>query len=590
MSLRLIFDIEGDNLLPDLTKLHCICVYDIDSGASISFDPDHLEEGLKLLQRADLIIGHNIMDYDIPAIQKIYPWFTHRSIRDTLVMSRLVYADLKERDFTLIKRDLEFPRKYIGSHSLKAWGYRLKNLKQDYEGGFEEFTQEMLEYCEQDVQVTAALWDKLLSKDFSEESIHLEHEVQRIILEQERYGFAFDRNGAVDLYRDLLDRRDIIDRQLAEVFPPWTVKTPFTPKRNNKTKGYVAGETIFKESTTEFNPGSRDHVALKLQEKYNWKAEEFTPQGKPQIDESVLEKLEYPEAKLLAERFLLTKRIGQVAEGKNSWLNLEKKGVIHGRVNTNGAVTGRMTHHSPNIAQVPSTRALYGDRCRMLFQARPGRVLVGCDADGLELRCLAGFMAYFDGGEYVDTVLKGDKEAGTDMHSLNANVLGCDRDTAKTWFYAFIYGAGDAKLGSILKAGAGRGKNARKAFLASLPALQRLITEVHGAVERRGYLLGLDGRRLYVRSVHSSLNTLLQSAGAIFMKRALVLLDENLEGLKANFVANVHDEFQIETEKENGREVGRRAVKSIRDAGEWYGFKCPLDGNFSIGETWAETH
>jgi len=586
---NLIFDIETDNLLDKMTKIHCIVAQDVDTKEIFQFYGDTIREGVELLQGASMLVGHNVIDFDIPAIQKIYSWFNPEFVRDTLVMSRLIYADLKERDFKLVKRDSEFPKKYIGSHSLKAWGYRLNNYKTDYEGGFEEFNQEMLDYCVQDVNVTATLWDKLNEKDFSDQSIQLEHEIASIILEQERYGFAFDRDGAVALYSDLLDRRRVIDKQLANVFPPWDVKTPFVPKVNRKDLGYEKGVPTYKVKTIEFNPGSRDHVSQKLKEKYGWKPEAYTPEGKPKVDETVLEALPYEEAQLLAERFLLTKRIGQVAEGKHSWLNTEKNGVIHGRVNTNGAVTGRMTHHSPNVAQVPSTRALYGDRCRTLFRARHGKVLVGCDADGLELRCLAGFMAYYDDGEYVDTVLKGDKEAGTDMHSINARVLGCDRDPAKKWFYAFIYGAGDAKLGSLLGEGPRRGKDARKSFLSALPALNRLIEEVGRRVETRGYLRGLDGRKLFVRSSHSALNTLLQSAGAIFMKQALVFCNESMGDL-GKFVANVHDEWQIETGEDNAERVGRIAVDSIRNAGKHFDFRCPLDANYAIGKTWADTH
>lgn len=587
----IVFDIETNGLLDELDRLHCICAKDLDSGEDYSFGPGEIEAGLELLSSCLRVAGHNVMGFDIPAIQKVYPqWKPKGLVRDTLVMSRLIFPDLKERDFVFVKRDPTFPKKHIGSHSLRAWGHRIKNFKDDYEGDFQEWTPEMQSYCEQDVEVTAALWDKLMSKGFSEESIQLEHDVQRIILEQEKHGFAFDVPGAAALYATLCDRRDRIDRELADIFPAWTVETPFTPKRNNKTKGYVAGVTVYKESTVEFNPGSRDHIAQKLREKYDWKPTDFTPEGKPQIDETVLEKLPYPEAKLLEERFLLTKRIGQIGEGRNSWLKLEKNGVLHGRVNTNGAVTGRMTHSHPNLAQVPSVRALYGEECRKLFKARPGYRLVGCDADALELRCLAGYMAIYDEGAYIKTVLEGKKEDRTDMHSINAGVLGCDRDTAKTWFYAFIYGAGDAKLGSILGGSSRKGKEARNAFLSSLPALRNLITSVQSRSRSRGYLLGLDGRKLAVRSDHAALNTLLQSAGAILMKRALVICEKSIADLDARFVANVHDEWQIEAKENDADLVGRRAAQSIRDAGTYYSFKCPLDAQYSVGANWAETH
>lgn len=600
--MKLVFDIETNGLLPELDRLHCLCMRDLDTGKDYSHH-DHLdkwfpiERGLELLEKADMLIGHNIIQFDIPAIQKVYPrWKPRGIVRDTLVMSRLQFPDLKERDFSYARRNEDFPKQLIGSHSLKAWGHRILNYKDDYDGGWDHWSQKMQRYCEQDVEVTASLWDKLMSKKPSQESIELEHRVAQIIWRQEQYGFAFDADGARKLYADLLSRRVELGERLSDHFPPWIVRTPFTPKRDNKTKGYVKGVTIHKEREVEFNPNSRDHIALKLREKYGWKPKEFTPEGKPKIDETVLEKLPYPEAKLLAENFLLTKRLGQIGEGRNSWIKLERDGRIHGRVNTNGAVTGRMTHSHPNMAQVPSTRALWGTECRSLFIADKGYVLLGCDADGLELRCLAGYMALFDGGKYVTTVLEGDKEAGTDMHSLNAAVLQCSRDEAKTWFYAFIYGAGSAKLGAILGRSAQAGAKSKTAFLKSLPALGRLVSSVQAKAQRQGYIKGLDGRHIPVRSSHAALNTLLQGAGAVFMKKALVLLDDSLHvkglvpGVDYEFVANVHDEFQIQVKEEHAQEVGESAVAAIRGAGLAYGFKCPLDAQYSTGRTWADTH
>lgn len=596
--MRFAFDIETNGLLDECTTVHCIVLKDLDTGRVWPFGTGLREEydpsnGVEMLRTADEIIGHNIIQFDIPAIQKVYPWFKPRGkITDTLVLSRLIYPDIKDRDFRLIKRDDTYPKNLIGSHGLKAWGYRMGEHKGEYDGGWETWSPEMQSYCEQDVEVTVHLYEKLMSKEPSSESVELEHAVAQIIWRQENYGFGFDVTAAGELYTALVARRLDLERELRSVFPPWIVRTPFTPKRDNKTKGYVKGVTIYKEQECEFNPNSRDHIAEKLKEKYSWSPKDFTPEGKPKVDEEVLSKLEYPEAKLLAEHFMLVKRLGQLGEGRQSWIKAERNGRLHGRVNTNGAVTGRMTHLHPNMAQVPSTRAPYGEECRRLFIAGVGKRLVGCDADALELRCLAGYMAHYDGGAYIDTVLRGDKVAGTDMHSQNARVLGCDRDTAKTWFYAFIYGAGVAKLGRILGRGPKAGVQSRKAFLRSLPALARLIGGVQRAASKRGYLLGLDGRKLSIRSEHAALNTLLQSAGAVLMKKALVILDADLQSYQGRyeFVANVHDEWQIECDEDIADEVGKLAVRSIVKAGEYYGFKCPLDANYSVGKTWADTH
>ena len=595
---RYCFDIETNGLLPELDTIHCLVLKDVDTGEVTSCSPDQVKDGLSMLEEADELIGHNIVGFDIPAITKVCPSFKYKgAIKDTLVMSRLIFPDIRDRDFRFIRIKEDFPRKLIGSHSLRAWGYRILNYKGDYEGGWETWTPEMQEYCEQDVEVTAALWDKLLSKKPSDLSVQLEHDVATIIRRQEEYGFAFDIDGARRLYGDLLGRRTVIASRLSSAFPPWEVLTPFTPKRDNQTLGYKKGITVDKSKIVEFNPGSRDHIAQKLQEKYGWKPKEWTQEGKPKVDEAVLAKLPYEEAKLLAEYLTLTKRLGQIGDGKQAWINLERSGRVHGRVNTNGAVTGRMTHSHPNMAQVPSVRAIYGKECRSLFKASSkSHVLIGCDADALELRCLAGYMAHYDKGAYIKTVLEGDKSQGTDMHTINANVLECDRDTAKTWFYAFIYGAGDAKLGAILGKSAGHGKKSRQRFLESLPALAKLSSAVKRKVKDTGNLIGIDGRKLEIRSEHAALNTLLQSAGAIFMKQGLVILDKRLQeaGFKPShdyeFVANVHDEWQIEAKKEHAERVGEEAVQAIKAAGDYFNFACPLDAQYVIGTTWADTH
>lgn len=595
--MRLVFDIETNGLLDKVDRVHCVVAKRIDDAGYHSAGPDQIVQALQILMEAEELIGHNIIQFDIPAIQKVYPWFKPKGkITDTLVLSRLLYADIKDLDFRNIKRDESFPKNLIGGHGLKAWGHRLGEHKGEYDGGWEEWSPEMQSYCEQDVEVNVKLYNKLMSKEPSSESVELEHAVAHILWRQEQYGFGFNTAAAGDLYATLMGRCNDLVGMLRDRFPPWEVRTPFTPKRDNKTRGYIKGITIYKERTQEFNPNSRDHIAEKLKEKYGWTPQDFTPEGKPKVDEEVLQALPYEEAGLLAEHFMLVKRLGALGDGKQSWINSAKNGRLHGRVNTNGAVTGRMTHLHPNMAQVPSTRAPYGKECRGLFIASPGKRLVGCDADALELRCLAGYMALYDGGAYIETVLRGDKSAGTDMHSQNARVLGCDRDTAKTWFYAFIYGAGNFKLGSILGKGSGAGAKSRKAFLRSLPALARLIDRVQTRARDRGFLLGLDGRHLRVRSEHAALNTLLQSAGAIFMKKALVILDADLQaegmtpGVHYEFVANVHDEWQIECDEDIANDVGQHAVRSIVKAGEHYGFKCPLDGNFSVGKTWADTH
>jgi hypothetical protein len=602
----LLFDCETDGLLHELTVIHCVAIKNLLTGEVIRANdhgsPITIEQALRVLMEADGIAGHNILAFDIPAIQKVFPWFKPKGLlRDTLLMSRLIYTDLTDRDFKFVRRNPSFGKNLIGSHSLEAWGIRLGEWKGDYAKEMKalgidpwaRWNQEMDDYCYQDIIVTEKLWEKLLSKGFSEDSIQLEHDVAPIIIRQETFGFLFNKDKARDLERVLVEKRVELTDKLRAAFPPWNVKLPpFIPKRDNKAKGYVKGVPVERSKTIVFNPASRDHIADRLTALYGWKPTQFTDGGKPKVDETVLEGLKFPEAELLNEYLMVEKRLGQLSEGKQAWLKaIKPDGRIHGRVTQNGAVTGRMTHSNPNVAQVPKVGTPYGAECRALFCVPKGKKQVGADASGLELRNLAHFMARWDNGEYARVILEGD------IHSVNQCAAGLPtRDNAKTFIYAFLYGAGDLKIGSIIGKGKKAGAELKAKFLKGLPALDNLLTAVKVAASKRGYLLGLDGRKLHVRSDHAALNTLLQSAGAIVMKKALVILDRKLQemgyvpGLNYEFVANVHDEFQIECDEDIAEIVGQTAVKSIRAAGEHYGFRCPLDGEYKVGDNWKECH
>lgn len=604
----LVFDIETDGLLDELTQVHCLVCANADNGEIYSF-ADHpgyrpVHEGLALLADADLILGHNVIGFDIPALQKVYPdWKPRGVIRDTLLLSNLLYPKevIEGIDFDLAAKG-RLPKHLIGRHSLEAWGYRLGEYKGDYKGPWGAWSVTMQDYCEQDVTVTCKLWErqqKELATGWGEECVRLEHDLAWIIQRQERRGFAFDMPAALKLQGTLAGRRAELEDELRVLFPPKVIRTPFTPKVNNKARGYVKGVPTFKEKVVPFNPGSRKQVAERMVAA-GWKPTEFTKDGTPKVDDETLAGLPYPGAKELAEYFLVAKRMGQLAEGKEAWIKKERRGRVYGRVIQNGAVTGRMTHRV--IANVPRVGTPFGKEMRALFMATTGFVLVGCDADALELRCLAGFMARFDDGAYIRTVLEGKKEEGTDMHTLNARALGCERETAKTWFYAFIYGAGDYKLGLTVMGLASRpkliaaGKRDRAKFLAGLPAMGKLVKAVGRAIKTRGFLFGLDGRKLRIRSEHAALNTLLQSAGAVLMKKAQVILDADLQaaglvpGRDYEFVITYHDEWQIESLPHLAKQVGALAADAIRKAGEFFAFRCPLKGNFDIGNNWAETH
>ncbi len=509
----------------------------------------------------------------------------------------------------------KLPMKYRGRYSLAAFGYRLGVLKGDFGAttDWQEWTQEMSDYCEQDVVVTLKLVEKCLSKEIPEDALDMEMRVAEIITKQEQNGFGFDMKAAVRLYSEVAERREIIREKLKSVFPSFYLpdgKHEFTPKRDNKTKGYVAGCSSRKIKLVEFNPASTAHIAHNLKLRYGWKPVEFTDEGAPKMDEEVMEALPYPEAKILCEFMMLKKRIGQIAEGDNAWLKkVDENSIIHGRVSTCAAVTRRMTHSNPNVAQVPATKNAkgkvpYGAECRALFKpTRKGWVQVGGDASGLELRCLAHYMARYDGGAYAQEVLNGD------IHTMNQNAAGLStRDLAKRFIYAYLYGGGDGLLGGIVVGDKAhnlsenqlrsKGRKLRKQFQENLPALSQLVEGVKKKVQKTGTLKSLDGVTLKSRSAHSALNLLLQSCGAIVMKRALVILHDDIltkelgwiHGIDYGFMANVHDEFQMECPIEYADKLGESIVESIRRVTDYYNFRIPLDADYKVGDSWKDCH
>jgi len=650
----LVFDIETDGLLDDVTVIHCINVIDTITGKRLAFNggvykdgstaqrDGTIEDGLALLARADAICGHNIINYDLPVMKKLHGFAPTGKTLDTRVCAQVIWPEVKEWDFAAIKRgslphDFQ-QRGLIGKHGLESWGYRLGNYKGDFDpkaygSTWKDigFTKEMDEYGRQDPEVTLTLLKKILEKDYSPECIWLEHRVAEIIWSQTEHGFCFDYAAAEALTAKLQRRHAEIAADLMKLFQPWyapdVVKGTalFTPKGDNKKLGYTKGATMSRVKHVVFNPASRDHIADRLTKLRGWRPTTFTDGGKPQVDETTLEALPWPEAKLCAEYLLVEKRIGQIATGNEAWLKHAKKQPdgtyrIHGGVTTNGAVTGRMTHARPNVAQTPRVGTPYGEECRACWVASPGLVLVGCDAEGLELRMLAHYMARYDGGAYVETVVNGKKEDKTDVHSVNQQATRLNkRDSAKTFVYALIYGAGNFKLGTIAyddftdeqrerfnakypskgarqKALVRLGDARREALMTNLPALGQLVEDVKAAVKTRGYLKGLDGRLLHIRGEHSALNTLLQSGGAVVMKKALVLFEDSVAvpnrslGVTVSYVANIHDEIQLETEETHADEIGRAAADCIRHAGEHFKLRCPLAGSFGVGRTWRDTH
>lgn len=576
--MELVFDIETDDL--DATKIWCIVAID-ENDKVYSYSEDNIEEGIKLLQKADKIIGHNIIGFDIPVIKKLYnvDLYHPNKIIDTLVLSRL-FNPTRE-----------------GGHSLEKWGYRLALAKWD-KPDFKTYSDEMLKYCIQDVKVNKKLFEQLKveSKGFSKESIDIENQITNILAYQKINGFKFNLKEAMLLTSELQSNIKKVEDEVHKTFKPkWIDEKLVTPKLKKDGSLSKSGLTdyeyasrkdtkdltpFYRKKLQEFNLGSRKQIGEYLKD-FGWKPKNFTPTGQPIVDEGTLKEISHiKEAKLIADFLLYQKRLAQV----NSWIDaIGQDERVHGSVISTGAITGRMTHRDPNMAQVPSVSSPYGKECRACWVVEEGNKLVGIDASGLELRMLAHYMA---DKEYVNEIINGD------VHTANQRLAGLEsRDKAKTFIYALIYGAGDAKLGSIVDGSKEEGKGMRERFIANSPAFKTLADRVQRATTK-GYLKGLDGRKIILRHKHAALNTLLQGAGAIVMKKALCLLENKLKlnTINYKFVANIHDEWQIEVQESQSEFVGQLAVESIIQAGEHFNLRCPLDGEYKIGDSWYETH
>jgi DNA polymerase-1 len=631
---RAVWDVETDGLLDDLTCIHSLVLRDLDTGALVSCtdnDPNRpgIEHGLSLLSKLDKAYGHNVIYFDVPAIKKVYPRWSIRegAVRDTLITARLWKQDVASGDWAMVRRKT-LPPELVGKHSLEAWGYRLGVFKGTYgkTADWTRWTPEMQSYCEQDTEVTKRLVMLLGRQALPKGAVETEHELAWLLSEMERNGFPLNVESCQQLYAELSARRSVLDAELREVFQPWVVEVgPFTPKRDNRTIGYVAGCPATKIKIVHFKPSSRDHIVARLKALYGWEPTEFTENDAPKMDDDVMKALPYPEAPKLAKYLLVAKRIGQLAEGKQAWLKLmtDKSyqggaltGMqhVHGSINQLGAVTHRATHKFPNMSQVPKVDAdkegnlkwgELGDWStdfRNVWTVPKGWLMLGADASGLELRMLAHFMARYDGGAYGLVILNGD------VHAVNRDALGLEgkpgREIAKTFIYAFLYGAGDEKLGSILEPlssperQADLGAALRKRFLRNLPALGRLIDDVKLRTKEQGYLTVLDGRRIMVRAEHSALNSLLQTAGAVVCKTWLAETRRRFtrefgpQGWTGKWAALMwsHDEKQTAVRPEIVEPAKLIIVQAIRDMTSHFSLRCPLDGEAKIGRTWAETH
>jgi DNA polymerase I-like protein with 3'-5' exonuclease and polymerase domains len=624
---HIVFDIEGDGLLPELTTLHSLVLRDLDTGRVMSCTDASAEyfsmgEGLAVLAEAERVYGHNILGYDIPALKKIYPaWDTRAQLIDTFTVAQLRWPHIKDLDSALYHQG-KLPAKFIGKHSLKAWGWRLGLLKDEFEGPWDAWSQIMQDYCEQDVEVNVELVEKIRKSGVTQLSLDIEHKLRVYLLQQEENGWPFDLEAAKKLYARLSGKREEIGQKLTEKYGCWYAKDgkETTPNKSRCMKKnlpaphyYTEGCPYQKIKLVEFAASNRNHIAKVLREVHGWVPTEFNESGAAKIDETVLQRANLPEADLIVEYLTLDKRISQLAEGKQAWIghathesaSAVKLGipVIHHQCWQNFARTHRASHRHPNMSQVPKVTSPYGVECRSLFIVPEGWVLLGADADGLELRCLGNRLAPYDNGVYAQEVVHGD------VHNRTRDALGFPtteegRDQTKTFTYATLYGAGDEKKGSIRlpkapkKKRVAEGKRLGRLFERGIAGYKRLKDDVGKAFREYGYVRLLDGRRAYPKAEYSALNTFLQGDGAIICKAWIVVFAERLEeeigpqGWAHNWVALLwsHDEVQLAVRPEHVETAGRIVTESIAEVRTMLKVVPELAATYKTGGSWAETH
>lgn len=586
MTMPIILDIETDGL--DAHKIHVVCTKQGDTMREW-YNGNGLSEYLS----GNTVVMHNGLGFDQPVLERLWDIdFTQVQVKDTLVLSRLANPQRE------------------GGHGLRSWGDRFKFPKGDH-NDWSKLSPEMVTYCKQDVEITSRVYDRLLIelRGFSQRSIDLEHEIQREVSRQERNGWLFDEVGAVKLLQTLEGELDDITRQVHERFRPRTKEHP--PITLKKTKGgtwhkgnlrflldhysCVDGDPclashLCRVEYQDFNLGSRKQIADRLV-RAGWVPPKYTDKGNIIVDEGTLKDVKIPEGKLIARYLMLQKRIAMV----HSWLdNVKGDGRIHGQVNALGTQTNRMTARNPNLQQVVAGGSEYGHEMRSLFIVPQGKVLVGADLSGLELRCLAHYMK---DEKYTGELLGGDihilngESAGFITGTMNKEQVKAGRDKAKRFIYAFLYGGGDQLIGQLVGGGRVKGKRIKEQFLDNTPALRELRERVETA-SRRGYLRALDGRRIYVRSPHSALNFLLQSAGSIIAKTSWARFHKLMKssGISYKQLGVIHDEIQIETDPENAETVGKTVVKAMEDSTGILELQCPITGEYMVGRSWSETH
>jgi DNA polymerase I-like protein with 3'-5' exonuclease and polymerase domains len=641
---RLAFDTESNGLVATATKLHCLIVADLGTGQIADYGPDRIAEGLEHLSRAAYICGHHILGHELPLLERLYSWrpAPNCTVEDTLVLSRMLLPNIQELDDQATAMGDPPMGRHHGKHSIAAWGLRLGKCKPHEDiTDWSKWTPEMQERCVGDVQITTLLWQFLNADAYSREARELEHRIAPLCARIEQDGVPFNVTKAGKLRDEMVARKAALGAQLTRQFGSWLAPAakPFTPARDDKARGYIAGAPFTRLQCITFNPSSRRHISKVLHDR-GWTPNERTPSGQPKIDDQAIAGIAsiLPEFSGLADYLVIERRLGQLADGDQAWLkHVDRGGRIHGAMNPMGTPHSRASHYNPNVAQVPKPTSPWGKECRELFEAPEGWLIVGADQAGLQARAFAHYLAERDDGAYAKALLKGDPHWDTVL-ALGLQPEGTARDKqsdlhtilrevgAKQFYYAFLFGAGPLRIGSIIfdalhaavqkgtasdvfyhrffkseqpdKEALRRvGEQALGRFESRTPGLRQLRHALEEQARRNGWLLGLDGRRVPVRSMHSVLNFMVTSAEAVICKRWLAA---TYDELRATFrygwdgdvviVLWVHDEIACCCRVEIADRVGEILVRNAKQAGVHYQFRVPLDSAYKIGRSWAEVH
>jgi DNA polymerase I len=585
--MQLVFDLETDGLLDTVTTIFCCGIYNIDTNESKVLTNE--KEILDVLNKATVLIGQNIFGYDLIVLKQLFNFdYQNKTCIDTKLMAQLIYPDRHK------------------GYSLNALSIDLLGDKKLESPMFDKLTDEMITYCKQDTELTYKIFDFMSDKltEF-DKAFKMEFKFARYMSYQVVNGFRLDVKAAEELYEELNIEWKEQTKKVMKLMPSIRDYSLYNEKKaagtlistNENSFTYEVGkygkirECAFKDFDP--NPNSRKQVIDFFVGKYSWQPTEFTEKGNIKIDDTVLSGLCYPEAKAFTELFTLRKKKAMIKSTQGGWLNFLRGDRVHGQINTIGANTARCTHSKPNISQCDK-------RMRHVWLPKEGWKLIDMDCSGLELRLLAHYLFPYDVGNYADIVLNGD------VHTFNKEIIGLnERDSAKTFIYALIYGAGNKKLGMVMAEDSHKnnlsetqllisGKKARNKVINDVIGYEELMIDIQKVIKQRKFLKSIDSRKLYPRSDYSALNLLIQSAGAIICKTWTVntcdLIISKIGFDNWGLCANVHDEIVIEAHPsvvDIIKECGKEAIKLTK---EQLNVKIELDIDTHVGDNWAEVH